>query len=538
MASQKRNLMTIAMQSFTICCEVTLVFMIFGYSLSFAGGVQDNTSVSPVIGNTSRFFLVGIETSYGHDKAPNIPEPLFFAYQNGFAIITAAIMCGASADRMKFSSMLLLVALWHLLVYCPIAHSTWDKAGFLNAAGILDWAGGNVVHISGGMSGLVTSLVIGKRRGFGEQKFTPNNILHTITGACFLWIGWIGFNGGSAYAANDQAAMAVLNTNIAASCAAFSWILMEYTITRQATVLGMINGSIAGLISITPAAGYVDPTGSFFIGLLSGPICYYGISLKKYFGADDALDAFGLHGVAGMYGGFMTGLFAKNYDTAGAFYGNGTQLGLQIYGIIVCSGWSVFMTFLILIFVDLVIGLRISADTEKSGLDRSFHGEGLYAERSKVVTPTERVAELLKSYAGAKAKKNELELLQARKTQKRVYRDGPVSDDSSLTNSEIDHYPERAKIPQIKENPQMVEPKDKRVDFTTLDEMKAADKEDAGLPSNTFQPILYNRREIHDVMNLDLEDDSDDESYQVCVGRNASNPGRTASNHGRNYEMD
>jgi Amt family ammonium transporter len=515
MAAQKRNLMTIAMQSFTICCEVTLAFMIFGYSLSFSGGIRDASAVSPVIGNSSRFFLIGIETSYGHVRAPTIPEPLFFMYQNGFAVFTAAIMCGASADRMKFSSMLLLVALWHLLVYCPIAHSNWDEEGFLNRAGVIDWAGGNVVHISGGISGLVTSLVVGKRYGFGEQKFTPNNILHTITGACLLWVGWIGFNGGSAFAANDQAAIAILNTSVAASCAAFSWILMEYTITRQATVLGMINGSIAGLISITPAAGYVDPTGAFFIGLISGPVCYYGISLKKYFGIDDALDAFGLHGVAGIYGGFMTGLFAKNYNTTGAFYGNGLQLGLQIYGIVVCSGWSVFMTFLILIFVDSVIGLRISVDTEKTGLDRSFHGEGLYAERSKVVTPTERVAELLKSYAEAKAKKNELEIQQALKTKKRVYRDGPVSDDSSLTNSEIDHYPERAPISPRKEFFQEDESKIKRIEFASNET-----KDNDGPP-----PIALYHQQDHDI---DLDDDSED-SYQVGVGRNSGNPGRRSS---------
>lgn len=433
MAAQKKNLMTIAMQSFSICCLITLVWMIFGYSLTFSDGC-------PVIGGTSRFFLLNLETSNGLVKASTIPETLFCTFQLGFAVVAAALMAGASADRMKFNSMLLFVALWHLLVYCPIAHSNWHSEGFLNKIGILDWAGGNVVHITAGMSGLVTSLVIGKRRGFGEYKFAPNNILHTITGACFLWVGWLGFNGGSSFAANEQAATAILNTQIAASSAAFSWILTEYCVTRRPTVLGMLNGAIAGLVSITSGAGYVDATGAFFIGLISGPICYCGISLKKLLGIDDALDAFGLHGIAGVYGGFMTGLFANVYGTRGAFYGDSLQLGLQLYGIIVCSGWSLFMTALLLILVDVTIGLRVSADTEKTGLDRSSHGEGLYAERSRTITPSERVAELLKSYATAKAMSGEAaaaQLQDGRTDGRRFLRDGPVSEDSSLTNSEV-----------------------------------------------------------------------------------------------------
>ena len=433
MASEKKNLMTIAMQSFSICCLITLTWMFFGYSLCFSPG-------SPVIGGSDRFFLINMQTAVGNERAPTIPEALFCAYQLGFAVVTAAIMSGASADRMKFNSMLLLVALWHLLVYCPIAHSNWHSEGFLNKMGILDWAGGNVVHITAGMSGLVTSLVIGKRRGFGESKFTPNNMLHTIAGACLLWVGWFGFNGGSSFEANEQACVALLNTQIAASVAAFSWIFTEYCIQRRPTVLGMLNGTIAGLVSITPAAGYVDPTGAFFIGLMSGPVCYYGITLKKLLGFDDALDAFGLHGIAGVYGGFMTGLFASEYGGKGAFYGNGRQLGLQLYGIVVCSGWSLFMTAILLYVVDRSIGLRVSKDTEKSGLDRSSHGEGLYAERSKTITPSERVAELLKSYAIAKARSSEENAQQIKvgwMESKRTYRDGPVSDDSSLTNSDM-----------------------------------------------------------------------------------------------------
>ena len=346
--------------------------------------------------------------------------------------------------------MLLFVAIWHLLVYCPIAHSNWTHGGFLNKAGVLDWAGGNVVHITAGVSGLVTSLVVGRRQGYGEKKFTPNNILHTITGACFLWVGWFGFNGGSSFAADEAATMSLLMTQIATSTAAFSWILMELIVKRQATVLGMINGSVAGLVSITPAAGYVDATGAFFIGLLSGPVCYYGSSLKRSLGFDDALDAFGLHGIAGIFGEIMTGLFATERGAKGAFYGNGYQLALQLYGVTCTAGWSLLMTFIILICINMTLGLRVSEATEKSGLDRSLHGEGLYAERSKTVTPSERVASLLKSYAFAKARgfdgsdnndhhKNTNGIIDIQHIlhNQADFRDCSISDDSSLTSSEI-----------------------------------------------------------------------------------------------------
>ena len=509
MASQKKNLMTIAMQSFSICCLITLVWMFFGYSLSFTKG-------SAVIGGASRFFLIDMHSNEGQEKAPTIPETLFCVYQLGFAVVAAAIMSGASADRMKFGSMLLLVALWHLLVYCPVAHSNWHSDGFLSQVGILDWAGGNVVHITAGVSGLVTSIFIGKRRGFGEQKFIPNNTLHTIAGACFLWVGWLGFNGGSSYAANEQAAAAVLNTQIAASTAAFSWILTEYVINRQPTVLGMLNGCIAGLVSITPGAGYVDATGSFCIGLLSGPVCYYGITLKKTLGFDDALDAFGLHGIAGVYGGFMTGLFASSFGTRGAIYGNPVQLGLQMYGVVVSVLWSTIMTAAILAFVTRTIGLRVSAEVERCGLDRSSHGEGLYAERSKAITPSERVAELLKSYAIAKAKSSEeaalhngnlpVEVVASRGTTVKFFREGPVSDDSSLTHSEVEEtrsIPEGTKhLPHASHNviDEVPASRDARPQTNPWNQGKEQDEEDIcrvssridqtlGAQKNRFTPL-------------------------------------------------
>ena len=433
MAPKKQSLLTTAMQGFSITCLVTITWLFFGYSLSFSPG-------SPVLGGYTRFFLVNLEMSLGHPKAPTIPETLFCAFQLGFAVVTATIFCGASADRMKFYSLLVIVALWHLIVYCPVAHSNWHFEGFLYEAGVLDYAGGNVVHVSSGMSGIISSYVIGKRYDSEHDQFVPNNMLYTITGACLLWIGWFGFNAGSSYGADEQAAMALLMTQIATSTAAFSWISMEYFGTKLPTVLGMVNGAVAGLIAITPAAGYVDATGAFFIGLLSGPVCYFGIRLKKYMGLDDALDAFGLHGIAGIYGGIMTGLFAKNFGGLGAFYGNPKQIGIQLYGILITSCWSLLMTFLILQFVDFAVGIRISLDTEKAGLDRSLHGEGLYAERTKTVTPSQRVAELLQAYAEAKAKAGDAEEDNQRnhKSRRRPYHDGPISEDSSLTSSVVD----------------------------------------------------------------------------------------------------
>lgn len=315
--------------------------------------------------------------------------------------MTACILCGASADRMKFISMITFVALWHVLVYCPIAYSNWNQSGFLHRVGVLDWAGGNVVHVAAGMSGLVTSLVIGKRRGYGEQSFTPINMLHTIAGACFLWVGWFGFNGGSSFRADEGASRALFMTQVATSAAAFSWILMERVTTNRPTVLGMLNGAVAGLVAITPAAGHVDSTGAFFIGLISGPVCYYGTTVKKKLGLDDALDAFGLHGIAGFYGVLMTGLFANSGGATGAFYGNSRQLALQLYGVTCTVAWSLSVTYCILIAVNVTMGLRVSVTAEESGLDRSSHGEGLYVERSKVSSTAEQLAELIESCAAA-----------------------------------------------------------------------------------------------------------------------------------------
>ena len=398
MTSKKQSLLTSAMHGMAITCLVSILWTLFGYSLAFSSG-------SPVIGGYSKFFLINLAVDVAHPVAPTIPESLFCVYELGFAVVTATLSTGASVDRYKFYSMLLIVMLWHLLVYCPVAHSNWHPDGFLSQAGVLDYAGGNVVHIASGMAGLVSAFMVGKRQTFSDkQKFTPNNMMHTITGACLLWVGWLGFNGGSSFGANEQASMAILMTQIATSTAAFSWYATESFFTKVPTVLGVVNGAIAGLISITPAAGYVDSVGAFFIGLVGGFVCYFAIQLKKYFGFDDAFDAFGLHGIAGIYGGFMTGLFAKTFGGRGAFYGNPMQIGIQLYGIVCSAGWSLAMTYVILLAVDACVGIRVSLETEKSGLDRSLHGEGLYAPRSATLTPTQRVAELMEAYAKAKEK--------------------------------------------------------------------------------------------------------------------------------------
>ena len=394
MAIRKQNVMTTAMQAFSTAGLVSLMWMFFGYSLTFETG-------SSVIGSHKRFWLANMEFEKAHPRAPTIPEPLHCAFQLTIAIVTACLMLGASADRMKYFSMLVFVCLWHLLVYCPIAHAHWATDGFLFKAGVLDYAGGNVVHIAAGISGMASSIVLGKRYGLGSKKFAPHNILYTITGACLLWIGWFGFNGGSAYGANAQASASLLMTQISTSAAAFSWMMIDYFVSTKITVLGLLSGAIAGLVSITPASGYVNSTGAFFIGLLSGPVCYIGVRLKQRMGFDDSLDAFGLHGIAGVYGGIMTGFFATKFGTKGAFYGNGQQLGLQLYGIVVSSGYSFIMTFIILFFIDLTLGVRVSLMAERFGLDRSVHGDGLYAERPADKTPQQHVAELLRSYAEA-----------------------------------------------------------------------------------------------------------------------------------------
>eukprot|EP00918_Siedleckia_nematoides_P036259 GHVU01078784.1.p1 GENE.GHVU01078784.1~~GHVU01078784.1.p1 ORF type:complete len:541 (+),score=100.49 GHVU01078784.1:23-1624(+) len=412
--SRAQNVLSTVMQSFAITCFVSILWFAVGYSLAFAGcGEDDNCDY---IGGGDKIWLLG-DTKTGKPVVPGsasgtLPEPLFVMFQMTFAIITCAIITGSVAERMKFSALLVFIFFWHLLIYCPIAHWEWG-GGFMGKWGVLDFAGGDVVHISSGVSGLVASIVVGKRRAWSSgAELPPHNVLLTFLGASLLWVGWFGFNAGSAVTAGGSAAMAMLVTHIAASTAGFTWMLLEWMVKGKPTVLGVVSGAIAGLVVITPGAGYVDQSGAFVMGLLGGVGCYAGIQFKHMVGIDDALDAFGIHGVGGIIGGILTGLFANpNVTTvggqdacdaskkldgdaseicgpAGAFYGNGEQLGWQIAGILIVALYSAAGTALILGVLGAVLpgGLRVSETAEDEGLDISEHGEALYDTKKGVET--------------------------------------------------------------------------------------------------------------------------------------------------------
>lgn len=362
-----RNYIHTAMQSFTITALCGAIWMIFGYSLAFTPGV--------IIGGKDRFFLRGMSPNSVSNIAPNVPESVFMAFQMTFSIITPALTTGAVAERMKFSSLLIFTAAWSIFVYPPIAHAVWHHDGFLWKAHALDFAGGDVVHVASGASALVASIMVGKRRG---KHFEPNNIAMSLIGASFLWVGWSGFNGGSALSSGPNAGFAVATTHISACMGALSWMFMEWLVHKRPTVLSVISGAVAGLVGITPSCGFVDFTGAFVIGITTAVVCFYGVMLKEKLGFDDALDAFGLHGIGGMYGGILTGLFANpdvNPNFRGAFYGNPKQIAKQLYGIVVCFFYPAFMTFLILTIIKLTIGLRVEKKHERAGQDKSIHGE-------------------------------------------------------------------------------------------------------------------------------------------------------------------
>jgi len=398
-----KSVLSTVMQSFTITCLITTLWLFYGYSLSFAPVNLSRPVTNPIFGDGSRLFMRGLKADSFHMYAPTIPEPLFCAYQMCFAILTASLICGAFADRMKYHSMICFIILWHTAVYCPIAHSVWHFDGFLKKAGVLDFAGGTVVHIASGVSGLVCAVVIGNRHMWnGLKSHPPHNILLTFMGTSMLWVGWFGFNGGSAMAADSQASMAVLVTQIAASVSSFMWMFLEWYIRKQPSVLGMINGGVAGLVCITPAAGYVDPVGAFWIGFFAGPLCYLFSVSKHYFGYDDALDAFGVHAMGGVVGCIGTGFFATRAlgGADGVYYAGltvgGKQLAMQLYAIVVCGGWAAFATFFILKFLQLTIGLRVSKEDEERGLDDSIHGESVdhsigYTPQRVYVPATEKV---------------------------------------------------------------------------------------------------------------------------------------------------
>ncbi|AGB43579.1 ammonium transporter [Mesorhizobium sp. CO1-1-7] len=366
---RKKNVLATVMQSFAITCLVTVLWFMFGYSLAFS----DGGGMNAYLGGTSKFFHHGITTaSLWLPGVANIPEFVFSMFQMTFAIITPALIAGAFAERFKFSALLIFMALWLLIVYVPIAHWVWG-GGFLGTAGVLDFAGGTVVHINAGVAGLVCALVLGKREGYGTTNMAPHNLVYSVIGASLLWVGWFGFNAGSELAADGLAGAAMLNTQVATAAAALAWMFAEWIIAKKPSVLGIISGAVAGLVAVTPASGFVNPTGAFIVGIVAGVVCYLSaVKVKHMFGYDDSLDAFGVHGVGGVVGALLTGVLA---DPAINSLSSGASLGKQIYGVAVTIVWTAVATFVILYVVKALVGLRPTTQEEVEGLDISQHGE-------------------------------------------------------------------------------------------------------------------------------------------------------------------
>src|SRR6267378_929853 len=372
---RKMNVLTTVMQSFAITCLITVLWTVVTYSFAFTTG-------SPFLGGMSRFLLYGMTLDTVNDLAKTIPESVYMCFQMTFAIITPALICGAIADRMKFSALLWFIGLWAVCVYAPIAHWVWGADGFLNDAGVLDFAGGTVVHINSGVAGLMAALMMGKRRGYGTEPMPPHNLVFSVIGASLLWVGWFGFNAGSAVAANGNAGMAMAVTQIATATAALSWMFAEWAIKGKPSVLGIISGAVAGLVAITPASGFVDPKGALIIGIAAGVLCYWGATgLKNALGYDDSLDAFGVHGVGGITGAILTGVLAVSAvggeAHSGLIDGNARQVLIQLYGVACTVVYDAIASLILLKLVDLVIGLRVDVDTEREGLDLAIHGEAV-----------------------------------------------------------------------------------------------------------------------------------------------------------------
>ncbi|MDC5086611.1 ammonium transporter [Acinetobacter baumannii] len=367
---RKKNVLSTMMFSLSAAILVSLLWVIAGYSIAFSG-------TGAYFGDLSKAMLNGVAFEA---LSGTIPESLFVIFQMTFAIITVAILSGSIADRMKYSAFMAFIAIWVLVVYAPITHWVWAADGWLFKAGALDFAGGTVVHINSGVAGLVAAYMLGKRIGLGRESMAPHNLTLTVIGASLLWVGWFGFNGGSALGAGARASMAILVTQVAAAAAAFSWLVVERMIRGKASVLGGASGAVAGLVVITPAAGFVGVGGALVMGLIGGVVCFWGITaLKRLLKADDALDAFGLHAVGGIVGAILTGVFysdeiikAANVALAPTFAG---QLWVQVEGVLATMVYSGIATFIILKVIDLIIGLRVNSDDERMGLDLSQHGE-------------------------------------------------------------------------------------------------------------------------------------------------------------------
>ena len=367
---RKKNVLATAMQSFAVACVMTVLWMIIGYSLAFT----DGGGMNAYVGGLDKMLLRGIGV---YTLSGTIPETVFMTFQMTFAIITPALITGALADRMKFSSLLVFLSLWMILVYAPITHWVWG-GGFLAEAGVLDFAGGTVVHINSGVAALVGAMVLGRRRGYGTENMAPHNLILSVIGASMLWVGWFGFNAGSAVAANGSAGMAMAVTQIATAAAALSWMFAEWISRGKPSVLGIVSGAVAGLVAITPASGYVDPFGALIIGLVAGLVCYWGaVVLKPKLGYDDSLDVFGVHGLGGITGALLTGVFAVEAigGTPGLLEGNAGQVLIQLEGIGATIVYCAIVTFVLLKIIDAVMGLRVDEEEEVTGLDYSLHGE-------------------------------------------------------------------------------------------------------------------------------------------------------------------
>jgi len=369
---RSKNALSVMMQCFVITCLVTVLWMIYGYALSFGD------DVGGIIGNLDKVFHHGITFT---TLKGTIPETVFSTFQMTFAIITPALIVGAFAERMKFSAMLWFMALWATFVYDPIAHWVWG-GGWLGTMGVLDFAGGTVVHINAGVAGLVAALVMGKRRGFPNTPIKPNNLVLTLVGAGMLWVGWFGFNAGSELAADGRAGMAMFVTQVATATAALTWMFAEWLVHGKPSALGAASGAVAGLVAITPASGYVGPEGALVIGIACGLGCYFAVvKVKKMFGYDDSLDAFGVHAVGGIIGALLTGIFA-DASFGGVGLADGVdiaaQLTKQVVGVLTTFVYCGVVSFIILKLIDMVIGLRVSDEDEEAGLDLSQHDEQGY----------------------------------------------------------------------------------------------------------------------------------------------------------------
>ena len=384
---RKKNVLATLMQSFSICALVTVLWMVAGYSLAFTNG-------NAYIGDFSRVFLNGLAAGWDkpftlgagteNSTVNTVPESVYLMFQMTFAIITPALIAGAFADRMKFSAMMLFIALWTLLVYSPIAHWVWSPLGWINALGAADFAGGTVVHINAGVAGLMCALVLGKRLGYGHDNLSPFNLAFAVIGASMLWVGWFGFNAGSAVGANGRAGMAMLATQVATGGATIGWMVAEWVTKGKPSVLGAISGAVAGLVAITPASGFVLPGPALIIGLVAGVVCFWSAtSLKHMLGYDDSLDAFGVHGVGGIVGALLTGVFAYGPLSAtdaakeGVYVGGMALFKVQVIAVGATIVYSAIASFILLKIVDVVVGLRVTEEEEREGLDVVLHGERL-----------------------------------------------------------------------------------------------------------------------------------------------------------------